>query len=158
MIGINKIIRVTCLLIFVFVLHCSKKEKNPFGYEDIAGGKLGDVNHYVSYGTIAEKSFAFPEMDLGTSNDILIGSYNDEESAALLKFGTIADHYDSVIVQKAYLYITPRYKIPGDSLPPMEVSLHLVSIDWDEETVDPATILNNYDLNPISSGVPGCHG
>lgn len=152
MTGISKTFRIVFLFIFAFAFYCSKSEKNPFSYEDIAGTGLGGVNHFVVHGTISENSVAFPKSNIATSDDLLLGRFKGTESAVLVKFGTLAGDLDSVLVKRAYFFLAPRFKIADNSDSTMDVSIHRVTMAWDEESIDPLTVLNNFDPNPIFSG------
>lgn len=138
------------LTVFSFLLSCAE-QKNPFNLADISTG-LGEVKYLVRTGTLAERSVFFPDPGVQTSDVLLLGKYRLDESAILLKFGTIADELDSLTVQKALLTLQPKYRIRGASSSPLQVSVHQVTYSWDEETIQPSEVLNHYNSVPVSTG------
>ncbi len=140
------------MFILLLVLVSCSSDKNPFGLKEFSKSSLLNVQHLVNTGTVKEATVLYPDVDVRTSNELLLGKYRGDESAILLKFGEIAEKIDSATVKKVYLFLTPWYKLKDAGANPFDVSIHKVTMSWDEETIDPPDVLNNYEALPLTTG------
>lgn len=140
------------MIILLIVLVSCSSDKNPFGLKELSQNALLNVRHLVRTGTVQEVSIQYPDVDSRTSDELLLGKYRGDESAALLKFGGIAEKIDSATVKKVYLFLTPWYKLKDTEANPVDVSIHKVTMSWDEETINPPDVLTNYEVLPLSTG------
>ncbi len=133
------------VIISGFVLSCSSTETNPFGLENIGQLDEQSIEHVELNGTAAELSLELPDTQIGTSDELLIGSYKGANSAIVVKFESVSEAISSGTVQDALLIFSPAGRVSGDSTGSYEVNAHKVTVAWSTENVDPDAILSSYD-------------
>ncbi len=133
------------VIISGFVLSCSSTETNPFGLENIGQLDEQSIEHVELNGTAAELSLELPDTQIGTSDELLIGSYKGANSAIVVKFESVSEVISSGTVQDALLIFSPAGRVSGDSTGSYEVNAHKVTVAWSTENVDPDAILSSYD-------------
>ncbi|MEE9168132.1 MAG: DNRLRE domain-containing protein [bacterium] len=133
------------VIISGFVLSCSSTETNPFGLENIGQLDEQSIEHVELNGTAAELSLELPDTQIGTSDELLIGSYKGANSAIVVKFESVSEVISSGTVQDALLIFSPAGSVSGDSTGSYEVNAHKVTVAWSTENVDPDAILSSYD-------------
>jgi hypothetical protein len=133
------------VIISGFVLSCSSTETNPFGLENIGELDEQSIEHVELNGTSAELSLELPDTQIGTSDELLIGSYKGANSAIVVKFESVSEAIASGTVQDALLIFSPAGMVSGDSTGSYEVNAHKVTVAWSTENVDPDAILSSYD-------------
>ncbi len=146
-----KLLHLGCWLTFGLLAACSQSDKNPYHLEDLTSTQLSTAQQLTIVGTKAEASVAWPKSEIYSSDELLLGKFKEDQSAILVKFGSLPSVLDTVTIEKAILYLFPLRKIVGALPQEMTVSAHEVLFSWSEESVVPTDVLGNYDPTPLAT-------
>jgi len=119
------------ILIFIF-LNCGKEKPLPTGYSDIFGDKEGLVADTLLIQERGTETFYHRLINTGSSNNLLLGTYQNYHSAIYLKFEGLPD---SSQIHSAKLYLT---KSPIDSTllassQTFTANLYHAEYEWDND-------------------------
>jgi len=115
----------TIILILIALMSC--EDSSPIA--DPSGGQIGEL-YRDTLVAINDTFIVGEKVSTGLSPRLFIGSHNDVESRALIKFSTLPD--DSIVVDSLYLLLQSVSHY-GDSSGNIDIKIKLITKSWGEK-------------------------
>lgn len=138
---------VSIFVLISILLNCGKDKPLPTGYSDIIGGKEGQIADTLIVQEQGNEIFYSRLINTGSSDNLLLGSYQHYHSAIYLKFDNLPD---SVQIHSAKLYLTKASidSTLSGSTQPFTVDFYHAKYEWENDQ-DPEQYLDQLPFNDL---------